>query len=66
MRVEALCGTHAAGHSQHLPKGASGLWNKGLVQAQTAHADPARTKPLCLRDVMDGCDSGESLLPPTP
>lgn len=29
-------------------------------------ADRARTKPLCSRDVMDGCDSGESLLPPNP
>lgn len=35
VRVEASGGTHAAGHRQHLPKGASGLWNQGFFQAQT-------------------------------
>lgn len=32
VRVEAPCSAHAARHSQHLPKGTSGLWNKWTTQ----------------------------------
>lgn len=34
IRVEAPRGAHAARHSQHLPKGTSGLQNKWPIQAQ--------------------------------
>ena len=58
VRVEAPCGTHAARHGQHLPKGASGLWSEQPPQAQT-HC-------RCSGDIMDVWDSVKTLLPLAP
>lgn len=60
--VEAPSSTHTARHSQHLPKGASGLWNTWPVQAQ---AQCRRDKDAAsdTRNITDACDSAETLLP---
>ena len=64
VRVEASGGTYAAGHSQHLPKGTSGLWNQGLIQAQTWQTE--RTRPPRSKDVTDGCDRVSACCPRAP